>query len=82
MFAAVPCYNLKKLHKTVARDMPKPRTLIESWVEMRNVWKRQQNDPEYAFDTPVPEGNLNNGKKQNEYLKSSIGDLAPSTITL
>ena len=82
MFAAVPCYNLKKLHKTVARDMPKPRTLVESWVEMRNVWKRQQNDPGYAFDTPVPEGNLNNEKKQDEYLKSSIGDLAPSTIIL
>ena len=82
MFAAVPCYNLKKLHKTVARDMPKPRTLVESWVEMRNVWKRQQNDPGYAFDTPVPEGNLNNGKKQDEYLKSSIGDLAPSTIAI
>ena len=49
---------------------------------MRNVWKRQQNDPGYAFDTHVPEGNLNNGKKQDEYLKSSIGDLAPSTITL
>ena len=62
--------------------MPKPRTLVESWVEMRNVWKRQQNDPGYAFDTPVPEGNLNNGKKQDEYLKSSIGDLAPSTIIL
>ena len=36
MFAAVPCYNLKKLHKTVARDMPKPRTLIESWAERKH----------------------------------------------
>ena len=44
--------------------------------------KESKNDPEYAFDTPVPEGNLNNGKKQDEYLKSSIGDLVPSTITL
>ena len=27
MFAAVPCYNLAKLHRAVAHDMPKPRTL-------------------------------------------------------
>ena len=40
---------------------------------MRNVWKRQQNDPGYAFDTPVPEGNLNNGKKQ-EVIKLSYGE--------
>ena len=49
---------------------------------MRNVWKRQQNDPGYAFDTPVPEGNQQNRKNQDDFLKSSIGDLAPSTITL
>ena len=62
--------------------MPKPRTLIESWVEMRNVWKRQQNDPEYAFDTPVPEGNQHKRKNQDDFLKSSIGDLAPLTSSL
>ena len=28
MFDAVLCYNLNKLHKIVANDMPKPKTLI------------------------------------------------------
>ena len=54
MFAAVPCYNLKKLHAAVAGDMPTPRTLSGAWREMRETWRRQQTDPEYAYDTPVP----------------------------
>ena len=31
MFAGVPCYNLKKLHKAVADDMPKVRTFFGAW---------------------------------------------------
>ena len=41
MFAGVPCYNLKKLHKIVALDMPKPRTLFGAWLEMRKTWLKQ-----------------------------------------
>jgi len=55
MFAAVPCYNLKALHRAVADDMPEPRTVFSAWREMRETWHRQKSDPEYAFDTPVPE---------------------------
>ena len=62
--------------------MPRPRTLVESWVEMRNVGKRQQDDVGYAFDTPIPERNQQKRKNQVDFLKSSIGDLAPSTIAL
>lgn len=54
MFAAVPCYNLKALHKEVADDMPTPRTLLGAWREMRVTWHRQKEQPDYAFDTPVP----------------------------
>ena len=54
MYAGVPHYNLKKLHKVVASDMPKPRTLLGSWQEMRKTWQKQKHDPSYAFDTPVP----------------------------
>ena len=55
MFAAVPCYNLKALHRAVADDMPQPRTVFSAWQEMRETWHRQKSDPEYAFDTQVPE---------------------------
>ena len=54
MFAAVPCYNLKRLHGVVAADMPRPRTVVGAWREMRQTWKRQQVDPTYQFETPLP----------------------------
>lgn len=54
MYAAIPCYNLKKLSREIAWDMPKPRTLVEAWKEMRYVYKRQQTEPDYQWDTPVP----------------------------
>jgi len=55
MFARVPCYNLAELHRVVAADMPKPRTVYGAWQEMRETWRRQQLDPSYAYDTPCPE---------------------------
>ena len=55
MFAGVPCYNLKKLHRAVADDMPEVRSFLGSWREMRETWHRQETDPGYKFDTPLPE---------------------------
>ena len=80
MFAAVPCYNLKKLYKAVAEDMPKPRTLISSWKEMLEVVKQQETDPAYEFETPVPPQRTRKEKKQQLELEASIGDLAPTAI--
>ena len=54
MFAAVPTYNLKRLHRGLAADMPKPRSLPEAWHEMRETWRKQQKEPGYQFDTPLP----------------------------
>ena len=74
MFAAVPTYNLKRLHKTLASDMPEPRSLVGAWREMRETWKRQQTDPSYQFDTPLP----NRGKGGNapqDPEGASLGDL-------
>ncbi len=76
MFAAVPCYNLKRLHRTVAFDMPQPRTLIGAWREMRRTWKRQQVDPGYQYDTPLPKRREKKTEKRDS-LESSLGDLAP-----
>jgi fatty acid desaturase len=73
MFAAVPCYNLRRLHRTVAADMPAPRTLVGAWREMRQTWKRQQRDPAYQFETPLP------GSKEQQRgrdpSEGSLGDL-------
>ncbi len=80
MFAAVPCYNLKKLYKAVAEDMPRPRTLISSWKEMLEVVKQQETDPAYEFNTPVPPQRTRKEKKQQLELEASIGDLAPTAI--
>ena len=80
MFAAVPCYNLKKLYEAVSEDMPKPRTLIGSWKEMLEVVKQQEADPAYEFDTPVPPQRTRKEKEQQLELEASIGDLAPTAI--
>ena len=44
---------------------------------MRDTWKRQQSDPDYAFDTPLPESAGFIGEDSSDELDSSIGDLAP-----
>ncbi len=84
MYAGVPCYNLKALAKEIECDMPEPRTLLGAWKEMREVWHRQQTDPDYTFDTPVPETKLsaNNVQATDDALVNSIGDLAPRSTTL
>jgi fatty acid desaturase len=79
MFAAVPCYNLQGLARAIAADMPRPRTLIQAWREMRRTWNRQQKEPGYQFDTPLP-GRKAKGGKKGDSLESSLGDLAPKDL--
>ena len=80
MYAGVPCYNLKKLHEYVKDDMPNPRTLIGAWKEMRETLLRQQHDPTYQFDTPVPNPRTKSRNDSSDPLASSIGDLAPKSL--
>ena len=75
MFAAIPCYNLKRLHHAVARDMPPPRTLFGSWREMRQAWDKQKQDQAYQFDTPLPPPSA--GASAQDPEAASIGDIAP-----
>jgi fatty acid desaturase len=79
MFAAVPCYNLRKLYKNVAFDMPKPRKLFEAWREMRKTWKKQKEDPGYQYDTPLPCHSGDTSADQDP-LGASLGDLTPETL--
>jgi len=80
MYAGVPCYNLKKLHLEVADDMPAPRTLRGAWQEMLLTWRRQQSDPGYEFDTPLPPTAKSVRSDAPDKLESSIGDLAPEGL--
>ncbi len=81
MFAGVPCYNLEKLYKEVAHDMPEPRTLIGAWKEMRETWRRQKIDPDYQYDTPLPDtAKQAREDAPDERLESSIGELAPAGL--
>jgi len=32
---AVPCYNLRKLNKVIAADLPERKSLLGAWREMR-----------------------------------------------
>ena len=74
MYGAVPCYNLEKVHRVVAHDMPEPRTLIGAWKEMRATWKRQQRDPGYEYDTPVPAPE-DGTRGDDDPLAASMGDM-------
>ena len=79
MYAAVPCYNLKALHMELAADMPKLRTVLGAWKEMRETWRRQERDSNYAYDTPVPTINDNEVNIGGD-LAQSMGGLAPESI--
>jgi fatty acid desaturase len=81
MYAGVPCYNLRKLARVIAEDMPEPRTMVGAWREMLETWRRQQDDPSYEFDTPLPATAGDTPKvKSDDELESSIGELAPEGL--
>ena len=83
MFAGIPCYNLKALYHEIADQMPEPRTVWGAWQEMRQTWEKQQTDPAYFYDTPVPpikSGTQVQKVGPSDDLESSIGDLAPKGL--
>ena len=80
MFAAVPCYNLKKCHEATKDFMPEPRSLVGAWKEMREIWHRQQLDPTYEYDTPCNDGSGSVKELVTDEIGGSIGDLAPSGL--
>jgi len=81
MYAGVPCYNLKKLYREIASDMPSPRTMIGAWKEMRKTYKRQQEDPSYQFNTLLPETAGRLPSEEHDFLGASIGDIAPDVLS-
>ena len=82
MYAGVPCYNLRRLRRAMAADLPQARTLFGAWREMRATWKRQQTEPDYQYDTRVPTPGRVAGRdaRDDDELGASIGDLAPGIL--
>jgi len=55
MFAAVPCYNLPKLHRLIQKEMPWcPNGLYETWTHISGVLKKQAEDPNYKYVAELP----------------------------
>jgi len=55
MFAAVPCYNLGKLHEVIKHDLPpSPVGLVATWKEVIAILKQQAADPTYQYAAPLP----------------------------
>jgi fatty acid desaturase len=55
MYAAVPCYNLRKLHKAILADMPPcPNGLVAAWRQIITIMRRQAVDPTYQYVAPLP----------------------------
>jgi fatty acid desaturase len=55
MYAAVPCYNLKKLHAVIREDLPHcPVGLVETWKEIIAILKKQEVDPGYQYVAELP----------------------------
>lgn len=55
MYAAVPCYNLGKLHRAIEADLPPtPVGLYATWKEIIAILKRQQAEPKYQYVPPLP----------------------------
>jgi fatty acid desaturase len=55
MYAAVPCYNLGKLHKMIRHELPPtPNGLVGVWREINAILKKQEADPTYQYEAQLP----------------------------
>ena len=59
--------------------MPAPRTLTGAWREMRDTWRRQETNPDYGYDTPVPTPAVKDATG-DDALAKSFGDLSPEVL--
>ena len=55
MYAAVPCYNLRKMHETIKHEMPECTVgLYATWKEIISILKAQKADPTYQHSPELP----------------------------
>jgi fatty acid desaturase len=62
MYAAVPCYNLRKLNRTIAHDLPTAKGLVGTWREIAAILRRQAVEPGYQYRHPLPEERVPGGE--------------------
>jgi len=55
MYAAVPCYNLRRLHHAIHGDLPEsPRGLFQTWRGIIAILARQRKEPAYQYAATLP----------------------------
>lgn len=54
MYAAVPCYNLKRLHEAIRHELPPCHGLIGAWREIGGIMRQQAADPAYKPEIVLP----------------------------
>jgi len=54
MYAAVPCYNLGKLHRLIHPDLPLCTGLWQAWQEIIMILKKQLEDPGFQYAAKLP----------------------------
>jgi fatty acid desaturase len=63
MYAAVPCYNLPKLHELIKHDMPEcPNGLVATWHQISSILFMQKLDPTYQYAPALPSPSPHAGK--------------------
>ncbi|MDX2226693.1 MAG: fatty acid desaturase [Verrucomicrobiae bacterium] len=63
MYAAVPCYNLPRLHQAVKHDLPPTKGLVGAWREIAEIQARQDKEPSYQHVQPCPNPRLGSRKE-------------------
>ncbi len=55
MFAAVPCYRLRALHRAIRHEMPPcPRGLIATWKQIYRAERREREEPGWHYIPELP----------------------------
>jgi rubredoxin-NAD+ reductase len=58
MYAGVPCYKLRKLHKLIKHELPPTKGLLGAWAEIAFILAQQKVDPKYQYVQPIPGVNV------------------------
>jgi fatty acid desaturase len=54
MYAAVPCYNLRRLHEAIRHELPPCHGIIGAWREISAILRQQAKDPNFKPDIALP----------------------------
>jgi fatty acid desaturase len=72
MYAAVPCYNLGKLHQMIRHDLPPtPNGIVGVWKDIDAILRKQAKDSTYQFEPPLPGAGL-----------ADLGDQGPAQLAV